>query len=679
MGDEIRIKSISLGSVPQTHSTNRSSAFVSFHSVDDTGHLSALVDVSEPIELTRDGDGFLVCDIKLTEPLFVVVLHEVGVDAPIGLAKCNTGTVNGFSATLQEIIGTDVPQFAKCSIELTLVIFPHVFVRFTPLRVPVRDISLFGGVVPHSLMDDYRIELSIMRGARRMGSTASAPTRPKSELGISFIELTEELTIDYIHDPRKSYSVEICLHTPDAVVLLDVMPLKIIPHGPVQSLPFSPPAGILSICHGSTFDRSSPAFLAARTRMQLSKVQRCHTARFIMQVTTLDADVEKFIVGTVQLGSRRMFSVESFSTHDVSETVSFSVVTGVEYPVLGIAFLDKSRSVVATCILPLASCLEGSTVQYPGIGVSIKIKPLEGAISPAEPLLPIWEDELPAVTHNPPLSSIGSMVTVRALLQKATKLPIDSLAPDATSVFITMSVCSSALPPGILNVTELFRFRDAQHPDGFPPYSLAESPHRISNLRNPIFESEVYLHANTKHSDWIWFVIYACTQVGQLTVVGHCSIPVATLTCTSERTIFTLPVLDGVDRCRHVDVGSYLYVSFPSPPTLWTPIIIRQDTTRGDTQPDTICLQVRIYTSQDDYVHRTEHPVGEGRIWLPIKDIYPLYIREGLPESYMVMSLLSLQSDLVAESHHMVKPRVDPQQFPCGKFNFLVTRSKHSQ
>jgi hypothetical protein len=679
MGDEIHIKSISLGSVPRTHSTNCSSAFVSFHSVDDTGQLSALVDVSEPIELTCDGDGFLVCDIKLTEPVIVAVLHEVGDDAPIGLAKCNTGTINGFSAKLQEVIETDVPQFAKCAIELTLVVFPHVFVRFTPLRVPVGYISLFGGVVPPSLVDDYRIELSVMRGARRVGSTASSPTRPKSELGISFIELTEELTIDYIHDPRNSYSVEISLHTPDAVVLLDVMPLKIITLGPVQSLPFSPPAGILSICHGSTFDSSSPAFLAARTRMQLSKVQRCHTAWFIMQVNTLDADVEKFIVGTVRLGTRPMFSIDSFSTHDVSETVSFSVVTGVEYPVLGIAFLDMTGSVVATCTLPLASCLEGSTVEYPGIGFSIKIKPLEGANSPAEPLLPIWEDESPDVTQTALSSSTGSMVSVRALLQKATKLPIDSLAPDATSVFITMSVCSSALPPGVLNVAELFRMRDAQHPDEFPTYSLAESPHRIANLRNPIFESEVCLHAKTKHSDWIWFVMYACTQVGQLTVLGHCSIPVATLTCTSKQTVFTLPVLDGVDRCRHLDVGSYLYVSFPSPPTLWTPIIIRQDTTRGDTQPDTICLQVRIYTSQLHYVHRTEHPVGEGRIWLPIKDIYPLYIREGPPESYMVMSLLSVESDSVAESHHMVKPRVDPQQFPCGKFNFLVTRSKHSQ
>jgi hypothetical protein len=112
-----------------------------------------------------------------------------------------------------------------------------------------------------------------------------------------------------------------------------------------------------------------------------------------------------------------------------------------------------------------------------------------------------------------------------------------------------------------------------------------------------------------------------------------------------------------------------LIVSSHLQPQRWAPISIYQNPHCRLEAIDEARLEAKVFTEYCDSV-----PVRTGHVWLPIKEIYPLFIRDCPPEGIVELAVLSLKGVVLDKVRYDFKMR-DKWDIVCKGMQFILSRS----
>lgn len=596
-------------------------------------------------------------DIITTATRFaVIVLSASG--SPIAYSQIEVNPEISYS-TIDAPLLVDTPTFTTGKISVTCVCTKALYLAFRPTAVIVGKSEQFGSVIPALENLQYYVQMRILEGSKQIGEKIiSDPITPMLVGRHLLVRSGGTLSnCIYVRDyTRVKVELSVVRETTGESELIEIVRLANL------QLEVTRHVGTFG---GSTFTMSRDFIAPSQTTKTFSfkdmdyffkngKFEKFQFSDFKISFfdfpkSCLGGELRYTLAG---LGVEHKIclagNTKSVKISDIAKVeFSMRIYVGNEIPVIAFIAIDSCNRTAGVYSVPLG---QDQHMFFPHDQVSIKIESTKDEND--EIYLPVL-DKCPTV-------EIPQFVQTRLFctVEQAVKLPTI-----AASTFVTVRSVRSSVPPVLLRATDLLTLQSPEPLTEYETFTTAARDYTCA----PRWFVDGEIDLKWKAEDWLYFMIFDYNKSSTV-LVGHACVPFNR--CLVASGTLELPLVDSKTHMTYPD--SFLCVSFPKDPIPWSDILVSQLSGQKMPIAGELMLKVFVHRSRSD---RTS-VLRENHRWLPIKDVYPLVLRECPPSGYVTLTLSPLNGSILAESTHKISPR--DNVLSCGTLRFSFSRRHNS-
>ena len=653
--------------------------FTIHESLPDENTLGQLLGVSEPYPVGRDGTVTGITDsINIADPhLIIIVVHSVLLGRAFGTSDRCLLDSHLPSQTIQSDIEIDFASFSTVKFTCNIACRPEVRILYFPLPFVVGDFMANGGIVlPHTstgCTSEYAVQ---MRLVKKGGKCLEEIRRDEI-----FMRSLQEYKLfpSILNDPLElvfqlPYE-EIHLHQV-AIQIIDQVGEKLIMDEEIRldKLILEKPAcvgkfrnGLLLMTLESLPERIQTPPVAALTvgEWRFVTLKNFHVSIDFVPDNILVAGVVEYCLMSRDILGNTVAYMETLNSVPVCTTNrsgSFSMKAATSNggitSVVAILLRDQHRKLFGIYTVPLVDndrlCLDGEEFI-----VSVQEDMLEDEVEQFSFVVPT------GMTGSSDMPNPKSMIRMHFVIESGTNFH----GTNMDRLFVEFMSVSMTVPPVLIRELEVLRIRDATKPDLSASYGRSQTVSRLARgKRKIIWENNVSIDITWAPHMWGYLIVYGQTG-DELVSIGHACFPLESVYRGIKR--FSLPVIKSEEGAT--DIIPQLHVSVPKEPEPWSPLFIYQDPKCRLERLEELRVDVKVFMNAE--VDEGKE-IRAGHVWLPIKDVYPLYIRDCPPSGVAEMRISTLKGYLVDSTTFEFNMR-EKWDITCKGIHFIFTRSSN--
>ena len=591
-------------------------------------------------------------DIMTTATRFAVIVMSAS-GSPVAYSQIEVDPEMSYS-TFDAPLLMDTPTFTTGQLSVTCVCTKALYLEFRPTAVIVGKVEQFGSAIPALENLQYYVQMRIFEGSKQIcEKIISDPITP-------FL-VGRRLLV------RSGGTLSACIYVRDYTLVKVELSVVRETTGESELIEIVRLANLqleetrlVGVYGGSTFTMSRDYILPSQTTKTFfkdmdyffknGKFEKFHFSDlkisfFDFPKSCLGGELRYTIAGlgfehmTCLVGDTKRLKISDIAKVECN----MQIYVGNEIPVIAVIAIDSSNRTAGVYSVPLG---KDQHVFFPHDQVSITIETSKDKYD--EIYLPVL-DKCPIV-------EIPQFVQTRLFctVEQAVKLPTI-----AASTFVTVRAVRSSAPPVLLKATDLLTLQSPEPLTGYETFTTAARD--CTSAPRWFVDGEI--DVKWKADNWLYFMIFDFNKSSTV-LIGHACVPLNR--CLVASGTLQLPLVDSKTHMTYRD--SFLFVSFPKDPIPWSDILVSQLSGQKMPIAGELMLKVIVHRSRSD---RTS-VLRENSRWLPIKDVYPLVLRECPPSGYVTLTLSPLNGSILAESTHKISPR--DRVLSCGTLQFSFSR-----
>jgi hypothetical protein len=633
------------------------------HYLLDGDTLGPLIAASEPFPVNAAQVTALVDNIAIRDAhLIMIILHSISLGRAFGSVGPFLLDSQLKNQTHESAVEIDVPAFSSVSFACNIACIPEVGIIVYPLVTCIGDYQRFGGLkVPGRCGHEYTLTVRVVRrrssdgvvAERRVENIMSKPILNFETIGSCMepIELIFKLS-------DEDFFVDIQLVSMENVAVNEEIAIK--------NLNFDVPIivgqrfGILAMTTSDVPKRiQAPPYITTVGDWIFTRSYKWTITIDFLPIADARIEYSSIYEGD---GENSVLLMDTQSSVLASgRNVSFSLHARVidSGPVrctgkVAILIRQQSGKLFGIYTVPLVVSdrfvIDGeefvfSVTQEQGPdGYDTDYSDESGIISLILPTRP--ENKHVSVP------SIGQPIRIYLTIESGLGFTVNR----NDSVFIEVMSVSLTVPPVLI-------IRSASD----KLVTHANTNQRIGNAFRMEWHEETRLDIEWGENVWIYFIAYVQKE-NETVSLGHTCLSLTSI-WQKEKSRCELPVIKSEPDANQMDSIPRLIVTSHKSGIIWSPISIYQSPNCRLEAVDEVRLDAHIFFGPDEC-----SPIRNGHVWLPIKDIYPLYIRDCPTEGIIELTISSVKGRVLDKKRFSFGMR-DKWDIICKGIHFVLTRS----